>query len=159
VDDEVLVRGRGLTKDYGQHRAVRGIDYDVRRGELFGFLGPNGAGKSTTMRMIGTTTPRSGGELSVLGREPSLQAREIKARLGVVPQEDSLDEELTVAQNLLVYGRYFGLDRATIRSRTAELLEFVQLSDRTDARVETLSGGMKRRLTIARGLINEPELG
>ena len=155
---DVLVRAHGLTKAYGELEAVRGIDVEVRRGELFGFLGPNGAGKSTTMRMIGTTTPRSGGELSVLGRDPSVEARAIKARLGVVPQEDSLDTELTVAQNLHVYGRYFGLHRDVIRERSAELLDFVQLADRADAMVETLSGGMRRRLTVARGLINDPEL-
>ncbi|WP_420450971.1 ABC transporter ATP-binding protein [Ilumatobacter sp.] len=156
--DDVLVRARGLTKTYADLEAVRGIDFDVRRGELFGFLGPNGAGKSTTMRMIGTTTPRTGGELHVLGREPATDAREIKARLGVVPQEDSLDTELTVAQNLHVYGRYFGLGRDVIRERSAELLDFVQLADRADRAVDTLSGGMQRRLTIARGLINDPEM-
>ena len=154
----MLVRARGLRKSYGALEAVRGIDVDVHRGELFGFLGPNGAGKSTTMRMVGTVTPRSGGELVVLGREPDRDAREIKARLGVVPQEDTLDRELTVAQNLHVYGRYFGLSRDEIGRRRAELLDFVQLADRADARVEALSGGMKRRLTVARGLINDPEL-
>ena len=157
-DGGVLVRGRGLVKTYDDLQAVRGIDFDVRRGELFGFLGPNGAGKSTTMRMIGTTTPRTDGELSVLGREPRTQAREIKSRLGVVPQEDTLDRELTVQQNLYVYGRYFGLSRSEIARRSAELLDFVQLADRVSSRVETLSGGMQRRLTIARGLINEPEM-
>ena len=157
-DDDVLVRARGLRKTYGDLEAVRGIDVDVRRGELFGFLGPNGAGKSTTMRMIGTTTPRTSGELTVLGREPSTQARAIKSRLGVVPQEDNLDTELTVAQNLHVYGRYFGLSRDEIGRRSTELLDFVELADRRDARVEALSGGMKRRLTVARGLINDPEL-
>ncbi len=155
---DVLVRARGLRKTYGDLQAVRGIDVDVRRGELFGFLGPNGAGKSTTMRMIGTTTPRTSGDLTVLGREPGTQAREIKARLGVVPQEDNLDTELTVAQNLHVYGRYFGLSREEIEQRSTELLDFVELADRRDARVEALSGGMKRRLTVARGLINDPEL-
>ena len=156
--DDVLVRARGLRKAYGDLEAVRGIDVDVRRGELFGFLGPNGAGKSTTMRMVGTVTPRTAGDLTVLGREPNSQAREIKARLGVVPQEDTLDTELTVAQNLQVYGRYFGLSKAEIARRSEELLDFVQLRDRRDARVEALSGGMKRRLTVARGLINDPEL-
>lgn len=156
--DDVLVRARGVRKAYGDLEAVRGIDVDVRRGELFGFLGPNGAGKSTTMRMVGTVTPRTGGDLSVLGREPNTDARAIKARLGVVPQEDTLDTELTVAQNLQVYGRYFGLSKAEINRRMEELLDFVQLADRRDARVEALSGGMKRRLTVARGLINEPEL-
>jgi lipooligosaccharide transport system ATP-binding protein len=158
MDDDVLVRGRGLTKTYDELRAVRGIDFDVRRGELFGFLGPNGAGKSTTMRMIGTTTPRSGGELSVLGMDPRTDARAIKGRLGVVPQDDTLDRELTVQQNLWIYGRYFGIPNDVIRARSAELLDFVQLGDRVDARVDTLSGGMQRRLTIARGLINDPDL-
>lgn len=158
MTDDVMVRGRGLTKTYGDLQAVKGIDFDVRAGELFGFLGPNGAGKSTTMRMIGTTTPRTSGELSVLGRDPSKEARAIKSRLGVVPQEDTLDRELTVQQNLHIYGRYFGLPKAEIRSRAAELLEFVQLSDRVDKTVQTLSGGMQRRLTIARGLINDPEM-
>jgi lipooligosaccharide transport system ATP-binding protein len=158
MNDDVLVRARGLRKSYGDLEAVRGIDVDVHRGELFGFLGPNGAGKSTTMRMIGTTTPRTGGELTVLGREPSTEARAIKARLGVVPQEDTLDRELTVAQNLLVYGRYFGLSRAQIAERSEELLAFVQLTEKRDARVEELSGGMQRRLTVARGLVNDPEL-
>ena len=157
-DDDVLVHARGLRKTYGALEAVRGIDVDVRRGELFGFLGPNGAGKSTTMRMIGTTTPRTDGDLSVLGMEPRTDARAIKSRLGVVPQDDTLDQELTVAENLLVYGRYFGLPRGVITERTEELLDFVQLTEKRDARVETLSGGMKRRLTIARGLVNEPEM-
>lgn len=158
MTDDVMVRGRGLTKTYGELEAVKGIDFDVHAGELFGFLGPNGAGKSTTMRMIGTTTPRTSGELVVLGREPRDDAREIKSRLGVVPQEDTLDRELTVLQNLHVYGRYFGLSRSHIRERSAELLDFVQLADRKNARVEALSGGMQRRLTIARGLINDPEM-
>ncbi len=156
--DDVLVRARDLRKSYGELEAVRGIDVDVHRGELFGFLGPNGAGKSTTMRMIGTTTPRTDGELVVLGMEPRTEARAIKARLGVVPQDDTLDRELTVAENLLIYGRYFGLPRATIAERTEELLRFVQLTEKRDARVEELSGGMQRRLTIARGLVNDPDM-
>jgi lipooligosaccharide transport system ATP-binding protein len=157
-DDDVMVRARGLVKQYGELTAVAGIDVDVHRGELFGFLGPNGAGKSTTMRMIGTTTPRTSGELTVLGRDPSTDARAIKERLGVVPQEDTLDTELTVGQNLRVYGRYFGLSRSQIEQRSKELLDFVQLTDRIDAKVDNLSGGMKRRLTVARGLINEPKM-
>src|SRR6266853_1385395 len=155
---EVLVRARGLTKRFGDFTAVDGIDFDLYRGEAFGFLGPNGAGKSSTMRMIGCVSPPSGGELSILGLDPVADGAVIRARLGVVPQEDTLDLELTVRENLLVYGRYFGLSREVIRERTAHLLDFVQLSDRAGDQVEPLSGGMKRRLTIARSLINEPEI-
>ena len=155
---EVLVRARGLTKRFGSFTAVDGIDFDLYRGEAFGFLGPNGAGKSSTMRMIGCVSPPTGGELNILGRDPVRDGSAIRARLGVVPQEDTLDMELTVRENLLVYGRYFGLPRRVIRDRTAELLEFVQLADRAKDKVEPLSGGLKRRLTIARSLINEPEI-
>jgi len=157
-DLQPLIYARGLVKRFGSFTAVDGIDFDLTRGEAFGFLGPNGAGKSSTMRMIGCVSPPSGGELSILGMDPVAQGREIRARLGVVPQEDTLDVELTVRENLLVYGRYFGLPRDVIRERTAELLEFVQLSDRAADQVEPLSGGMKRRLTIARSLINEPDI-
>jgi lipooligosaccharide transport system ATP-binding protein len=153
-----LVYARGLTKRFGEFTAVDGIDVDVRRGEAFGFLGPNGAGKSSTMRMIACVSPITEGTLRVLGRDPATDGAWIRGRLGVVPQEDSLDLELTVRENLLVYGRYFGLPKPLIRERAAELLEFVQLGDRKDAKVESLSGGMKRRLTIARSLINEPEV-
>jgi lipooligosaccharide transport system ATP-binding protein len=153
-----LVHARGLTKRFGDFTAVAGIDVDVRRGEAFGFLGPNGAGKSSTMRMIACVSPVSGGTLRVLGRDPATDGSEIRGRLGVVPQEDSLDLELSVRENLLVYGRYFGLAKAVIRRRADELLDFVQLGDKRDAKVEALSGGMKRRLTIARSLVNEPEL-
>jgi lipooligosaccharide transport system ATP-binding protein len=153
-----LIRARGLVKRFGGFTAVDGIDFDLQRGEAFGFLGPNGAGKSSTMRMIGCVSPPSAGELSILGLDPVRDGREIRARLGVVPQEDTLDAELTVRENLLIYGRYFGLPRDVIRERTARLLEFVQLSDRADDQVEPLSGGMKRRLTIARSLINEPDV-
>ncbi len=153
-----LIYARGLVKRFGSFTAVDGIDFDLTRGEAFGFLGPNGAGKSSTMRMIGCVSPPTAGELSILGMDPVTQGREIRARLGVVPQEDTLDVELTVRENLLVYGRYFGLPRDVIRERTAQLLEFVQLSDRADDQVEPLSGGMKRRLTIARSLINEPDI-
>ena len=135
-----------------------GIDLDLRCGEAFGFLGPNGAGKSSTMRMIGCVSPPSEGELSILGLDPVADGPAIRAKLGVVPQEDTLDVELTVLENLLIYGRYFGLPRAVIRERSARLLDFVQLSDRRSDRVEPLSGGMKRRLTIARSLINDPEI-
>src|ERR1700755_259772 len=155
---EVLVRARGLNKRFGEFTAVDGIDFDLYRGEAFGFLGPNGAGKSSTMRMIGCVSPPSGGELTILGRDPVRDGSAIRARLGVVPQEDTLDVELTVRENLLVYGRYFGLPRRVIRERTDALLDFVQLSDRARDKVDPLSGGLKRRLTIARSLINEPEI-
>jgi lipooligosaccharide transport system ATP-binding protein len=153
-----LIRARGLVKRFGSFTAVDGIAFDLHRGEAFGFLGPNGAGKSSTMRMIGCVSPPSAGELTVLGKDPVADGREIRSRLGVVPQEDTLDEELTVRENLLIYGRYFGLPRDVIRDRTAHLLDFVELSDRADDQVEPLSGGMKRRLTIARSLINEPDI-
>ncbi len=154
----VLIRAQGLRKRFGAVEAVRGIDVEVRRGEVFGFLGPNGAGKSSTMRMIATLSPISGGQLEILGMDPSTQGSQIRARLGVCPQEDSLDTELSVRDNLIVYGRYFGLPRAHVRRRADELLALVNLSDRADAKVDDLSGGMKRRLTIARSLVNEPEL-
>ena len=153
-----LIRARGLVKRFGSFTAVNGIDFDLQRGEAFGFLGPNGAGKSSTMRMIGCVSPPTAGELSILGLDPVRDGREIRSRLGVVPQEDTLDAELTVRENLLIYGRYFGLPRDVIRERTARLLEFVQLTDRANDQVDPLSGGMKRRLTIARSLINEPDI-
>jgi lipooligosaccharide transport system ATP-binding protein len=155
---EILVRARGLTKRFGGFTAVDGIDFELYRGEAFGFLGPNGAGKSSTMRMISCVSPPSGGSLEILGLDPVRDGSRIRGRLGVVPQEDTLDVELTVRENLLVYGRYFGLSRSVIRSRTEELLEFVQLADRGRDRVDDLSGGMKRRLTIARSLINDPDI-
>jgi lipooligosaccharide transport system ATP-binding protein len=155
---EPLIHARGLVKRFGSFTAVDGIDFDLERGEAFGFLGPNGAGKSSTMRMIGCVSPPSAGELSILGLDPLTDGIQIRARLGVVPQEDTLDSELTVRENLLIYGRYFGLPRDVIRERTARLLDFVELSDRADDQVEPLSGGMKRRLTIARSLINEPDI-
>ena len=153
-----LIRARGLTKRFGSFTAVDGVDFELNRGEAFGFLGPNGAGKSSTMRMIGCVSPPTAGELSIFGLDPVADGPAIRARLGVVPQEDSLDVELTVRENLLVYGRYFGLPRPVIRERSDRLLEFVQLADRAGDRVEPLSGGLKRRLTIARSLINEPEI-
>ncbi len=153
-----LVHARGLTKRYGDFTAVDRIDFDLIRGEAFGFLGPNGAGKSSTMRMIGCVSPPSAGTLRILGLDPVADGPAIRARLGVVPQEDTLDVELTVSENLLIYGRYFGLRRDVIRERAAGLLDFVRLSDRAGDKVESLSGGMKRRLTIARSLINEPEI-
>ncbi len=153
-----LIEARGLTKRFGDLTAVDAIDFTVRPGETFGFLGPNGAGKSSTMRMIGAVSPRSGGELAVFGRDPAEHGPDIRAKLGVVPQLDNLDFELTVWENLLVYGRFFGLPTPTIKQRADELLEFLQLTERRSAKIEPLSGGMKRRLTIARALINEPEL-
>jgi lipooligosaccharide transport system ATP-binding protein len=156
--DDALISARGLVKSFGSLRAVDGIDFDVHRGEAFGFLGPNGAGKSSTMRMIGCVSPITDGVLRVLGRDPGRDGPQIRARLGVVPQLDTLDNELTVRENLIIYGRYFGLSRRAVRERADELLEFVQLSERADDRVEPLSGGMKRRLTIARSLVNDPEL-
>lgn len=158
VDDDVLVRAHGLTKTFGGFTAVDGIDVDVRRGEAFGFLGPNGAGKSSTMRMIGCVSPVTGGELEILGMDPATQGPAIRARLGVCPQKDILDEDLSVEENLWVYGRFFGLSRAEVRSRADELLAFAQLTERRHDRVEPLSGGMKRRLTIARSLMNDPEV-
>jgi lipooligosaccharide transport system ATP-binding protein len=153
-----LIEAHALTKRFGPFVAVDGIDFEIQPGEAFGFLGPNGAGKSSTMRMIGCVSPLSGGTLRVLGMDPAHDGPRIRARLGVVPQEDNLDTELTVWDNLMIYGRYFDLPRAEIRRRASELLEFVQLSDRRDSRVDPLSGGMKRRLTIARALINQPEV-
>jgi lipooligosaccharide transport system ATP-binding protein len=155
---DLLVRASGLTKRFGDFTAVAGIDFGIARGEAFGFLGPNGAGKSSTMRMIGCVSPPSSGELTILGHDSVADGPAIRARLGVVPQENTLDIELTVRENLIVYGRYFGLPRAVIRERATSLLEFVQLSDRAEDQVEPLSGGMKRRLVIARSLINDPEI-
>src|SRR5437763_8736100 len=153
-----LIHARGLVKRFGDFVAVDGIDFDVAPGEAFGFLGPNGAGKSSTMRMIGCVSPVSAGELRILGLDPAADGPAIRGRLGVVPQADTLDNELTVQENLFIYGRYFGLTRADVRARAKELLDFVQLGERAKSKVEPLSGGMKRRLTIARALVNEPEL-
>ncbi len=153
-----LVVARGLTKRFGDFTAVDGIDFDVRAGEVFGFLGPNGAGKTSTMRMIAAVSPLTDGTLQVLGRDPDADGPEIRARLGVVPQENNLDEELSVADNLYIYGRYFGMPRSQVRARIPELLEFAQLTERADDKVTVLSGGMKRRLVIARALINTPSM-
>jgi lipooligosaccharide transport system ATP-binding protein len=158
---EPLIRARGLTKVYGANpgfTAVAGIDFEVRPGEAFGFLGPNGAGKSSTMRMIGCVSPATSGVLEILGMDAATEGSRIKARLGSVPQDDTLDSELTVRENLYVYGRYFGMRRPEIRERTVQLLEFARLGEKADEPVEALSGGMRRRLTIARSLINSPEL-
>lgn len=152
------IHARGLTKRFEKFTAVDGIDFDVWPGETFGFLGPNGAGKTSTMRMIGCTSPATSGELRVMGMNPATQAAQIKARLGVVPQQDNLDIELTLQENLLMYARYFDVPRSTAVKRTEELLQFVQLFERAGSQVETLSGGLKRRLTIARALVNEPDI-
>src|SRR5262245_6482333 len=157
-DDSLLVRAKALTKRFGDQLAVDGVDFGVRRGEVFGFLGPNGAGKTTIMRMIACVSPVSDGGLSVLGMDPRHDGPAIRARLGIVPQEDNLDTELTVWDIWVVYGRYFGRPLAVIRERAAELLAFARLDERRNSRVDPLSGGMKRRLTIARALINRPDL-
>jgi lipooligosaccharide transport system ATP-binding protein len=158
VPGDPLLLAKGLRKEFGSLIAVDGVDFEVRRGEAFGFLGPNAAGKSSTMRMIACVSPRTAGELRILGLDPEHDGAEIRSRLGVVPQEDNLDPELTVRENLYVYGRYFDLPRKVLVPRIDQLLAFAQLTERADDRVEPLSGGMKRRLTIARSLINEPEL-
>jgi lipooligosaccharide transport system ATP-binding protein len=151
-----LIHARGLTKMFGDFTAVDAIDFDVAPGESFGFLGPNGAGKTSTMRMIGCVSPITAGTLRVMGMDPATDGPRIRASLGVVPQQDALDAELTVRENLVIYGRYFGLERVEVSRRADELLDFAQLTERANDQVEPLSGGMKRRLTIARSLINEP---
>ncbi len=153
-----MVDARQLTKRFGMFTAVDAVDFEVRKGEAFGLLGPNGAGKTSTMRMIGCVSPPTSGTLRILGHDVRTDGPRIRARLGVVPQEDTLDLELTVRENLLVYGRYFDLPRALLRQRADELLRFVHLEDRADSKVDPLSGGMKRRLTIARALVNQPDL-
>ena len=158
TDSKALIHARGLVKKFGGFVAVDGVDFDVAQGEAFGFLGPNGAGKSSTMRMIGCVSAPTAGTLQILGMDPRRDGPAIRSRLGVVPQQDTLDLELTVRENLHIYGRYFGLSRAVTRERATELLEFVQLLDRAEDKVEPLSGGMKRRLTIARSLINTPDV-
>lgn len=155
---EPLIYARGLTKTYGDFIAVAGIDFEVAKGESFGLLGPNGAGKSTTMRMIGATSVRTSGELRILGKDPEINGPQIRAHLGVVPQQDNLDVELTVSENIFIYGRYFGLPSAFINKKIPELLEFAQLEEKKDVKVQALSGGMKRRLTIARSLVSEPDI-
>ena len=155
---EELIVARGLTKKFGDFTAVDGIDFSVYKGESFGLLGPNGAGKSTTMRIIGATSQRTSGDITILGKDPEKFGPQIRAHLGVIPQKDNLDEQLTVSQNLYIYGRYFGLSNKFINSKIDELLEFAQLEEKRDAKVESLSGGMKRRLTIARALVSEPDI-
>jgi lipooligosaccharide transport system ATP-binding protein len=155
---QALISARGLTKRYGDFTAVDAIDFDVAKGESFGLLGPNGAGKSTTMRIIAATSQRSSGTITILGRDPEEHGPQIRAHLGVVPQQDNLDTELTVTENLFIYGRYFGLSKKFIRTKIEELLEFAQLEEKRDVKVDALSGGMKRRLTIARALVSEPDI-
>lgn len=155
---KTMIVAKGLRKVYGDFVAVDGIDFEVKQGEAFGLLGPNGAGKSTTMRMIASTSMRSGGELEILGKDPNKNGPEIRAHLGVVPQQDNLDRELKVWENLYIYGRYFGLSRKFMKDKIEELIEFAQLGEKRNAKTEELSGGMKRRLTIARALVNEPDI-
>ena len=155
---EELIVARGLRKEFGEFVAVDGIDFSVKKGESFGLLGPNGAGKSTTMRIIGATSQRTSGSITILGKDPEEFGPQIRAHLGVVPQKDNLDEQLTVTENLYLYGRYFGLPGNVIRGKIDELLEFAQLTEKRDAKVESLSGGMKRRLTIARALVSDPDI-
>src|SRR4029079_4634543 len=155
---EALISARHLVKRFGDFTAVDGIDVEVHRGESFGFLGPNGAGKSSTMRMIGCVSPVTEGQLRIFGMDTARDGKKIRARIGVVPQQDQLDEQLTVLDHLVLYGRYFDLPRAECRRRAEELLEFVQLTDRAKSKIEPLSGGMKRRVSIARSLVNDPQL-
>jgi len=155
---EPLIVAHQLVKRFGEFTAVDGIDVEVQPGEVFGFLGPNGAGKSSTMRMIACVSPVTSGTLRLFGLDPATHGPEIRGRIGVVPQLDTLDGELSVQENLWLYGRFFDLPRAEAKRRATELLEFAQLSDRADSVVEHLSGGMKRRLSIARSLINNPQL-
>jgi lipooligosaccharide transport system ATP-binding protein len=153
-----MIVAKGLTKKFSDFVAVDGIDFEVKRGESFGILGPNGAGKSTTMKMIAAVSQRTGGELAILNKDPNTHGPEIRAHLGVVPQKDLLDSELKTWENLYIYGRYFGLGRKWLLKKVDELLAFAQLEDKRNAKVESMSGGMQRRLAIARGLVNEPEI-
>lgn len=153
-----MITAKGLKKEFGEFVAVDGIDFEVKKGEAFGLLGPNGAGKSTTMRMIASTSMRTGGDLEILGKDPNTHGPEIRAHLGVVPQQDNLDRELKVWENLYIYGRYFGLARKYMKSKIDELIEFAQLEEKRNSKTEDLSGGMKRRLTIARALVNDPDI-
>ena len=155
---ESLISARGLTKKFGELTAVDAIDFDVAKGESFGLLGPDGAGKSTVMRMIGATSQRDSGQLTILGKDPDKNGPQIRAHLGVVPQQDNLDTELSVVENLYIYGRYFGLPRKFVKGKIEELVAFAQLEEKRNAKVQSLSGGMKRRLTIARALVSEPEI-
>ena len=153
-----LIQVKNLVKQFGDFTAVNGINFSVKQGESFGLLGPNGAGKSSTMRIIGATSQRTSGEVLILGKDPEQAGPQIRAHLGVVPQQDNLDEELTCAENLYIYGRYFGLPKTTVKNKLDELLEFAQLLDKKNSKVKSLSGGMKRRLTIARALVSDPDI-
>lgn len=153
-----IVTARGLTKYYNSLRAVDGIDFEILKGECFGFLGPNGAGKTTAMSIIYCFMPPTSGEVKVFGMDVIKNAREIKARLGVMPQDMNLDPDLTVFENLIVYARYFDIRKKTASQRAAELLKFVEMTEKANVNIRSLSGGMKRRLQLARALINEPEL-
>jgi lipooligosaccharide transport system ATP-binding protein len=153
-----LIVVKNLVKQFGDFTAVNGINFSVKQGESFGLLGPNGAGKSSTMRIIGATSQRTSGEVLILGKDPEQAGPQIRAHLGVVPQQDNLDEELTCAENLYIYGRYFGLPKTAVKNKLDELLEFAQLLDKKNSKVKSLSGGMKRRLTIARALVSDPDI-
>jgi len=153
-----LIVARNLVKKFGDFTAVDGVNFEVQPGEAFGLLGPNGAGKSTTMRMVASVSQRTSGELSILGLDPTTDGPKIRAHLGVVPQQDNLDQEIKVRENLIVYGRYFGLSHSFLTKKADELLAFAQLTDKAKSKVDSLSGGMKRRLTIARALVNEPDI-
>jgi lipooligosaccharide transport system ATP-binding protein len=153
-----LIQVTNLVKNFGSFTAVNGISFSVKQGESFGLLGPNGAGKSSTMRIIGATSQRTSGDVKILGKDPELHGPQIRAHLGVVPQQDNLDEELTCAENLYIYGRYFGLPKRLVTEKLDELLEFAQLNEKKNAKVNSLSGGMKRRLTIARALVSDPDI-
>jgi len=153
-----LIEVDNLTKKFGDFTAVDGITFSVKQGESFGLLGPNGAGKSSTMRIIAATSQRTSGDVKILGKDPEVNGPQIRAHLGVVPQQDNLDEELTCAENLYIYGRYFGLPKKMVIAKIDELLEFAQLIDKKDIKVNALSGGMKRRLTIARALVSDPDI-
>jgi lipooligosaccharide transport system ATP-binding protein len=153
-----LIEVDNLTKKFGDFTAVDGITFSVKQGESFGLLGPNGAGKSSTMRIIAATSQRTSGDVKILGKDPEVNGPQIRAHLGVVPQQDNLDEELTCAENLYIYGRYFGLPKKMVTSKIDDLLEFAQLTEKKDNKVNSLSGGMKRRLTIARALVSDPDI-
>ncbi|MEI8093283.1 MAG: ABC transporter ATP-binding protein [Spirochaetales bacterium] len=155
---DVMISAHNLTKTYGDFKAVDSIHFEVKKGEAFGLLGPNGAGKSTTMRMVASVSKRTSGELTILGLDPNTRGPDIRAHLGVVPQQDNLDTELKVRENLIIYGRYFGLPHKFLKKKADELIEFAQLTEKAKTKVDDLSGGMKRRLTIARALVNEPDI-
>jgi lipooligosaccharide transport system ATP-binding protein len=158
AEGEPIVLAKDLVKAFGNFRAVDGIEFRIPKGSCFGFLGPNGAGKTSTMRMVQAVSAPTSGLLTVFGMDPVVDGRRVRSRLGVVPQDDNLDPDLTVRENLVVYGRYFGMSRRNAQGRAAELLDFAALGDRRDRSIRELSGGMKRRLVIARALVNDPEL-